>query len=98
MPPSSTGVLSKNGFRACGAELRRLGVAAGALAGAGGWRRVRAMLVRGWCLVDGGHQLLILTITVSIFGVQQIFQLAHELADVAEVTIDGGESDVGNLV
>src|SRR6188508_1786073 len=35
---------------------------------------------------------------VSFLGVQQILQLGHELADVAEVPVNGRETDVRDLV
>ena len=37
-------------------------------------------------------------LTLFLFRVQQILQLAHELADVAEMTVHRGEPDVGDRV
>src|SRR5262245_23544685 len=85
MPVSSSGVLSRNGLRPCGAELRRGGGAAG-LAGVGDLRSVTATNIPA-----GPKDPL-------LFRVEQVFQLAHELADVAEVTIHGSKTHVSDLV
>src|SRR5687768_15231835 len=36
--------------------------------------------------------------TILFFRVQQILELRHELANVAEMPVDGGEANVGNFV
>jgi hypothetical protein len=32
------------------------------------------------------------------FGFEEVFEFAHELADIFEVEVDGGEADVGDLI
>src|SRR5688572_29264892 len=85
MPKSRSRVLSRNGLRPRGAALRRRG---------GGTARADA----------GDRGSVTATIVVErllsplVFRAQQILELVHELAHVAEGSINRGKADVRDLV
>src|SRR5690242_6043683 len=79
MPNTSSRVLSRNGLRSRGADLRSGGTATGVVATAS--RTVKRCF---------SYRLLL--------RIQQILQLGHELADVAELAVDGCEPHVGDFV
>src|SRR5262245_42098213 len=90
MPMSSSRVLSRNGRFGPGVELRCGGGAAGGC-GAGTSRSVSAMSSAAWACRSREAPGLLL-------GGEQVLELGHELADVAEVAIHGGEAHVCDLV